>query len=364
VSDAVRGAARALPREALDARSAGRSLATLGFAGLVEQCRQGAGAHAPDTLSARDPRGFPIAYSHERAGRPVGRADRCPVCDNETCAAVDVLDLPGGDAAWLTPNLYPILYPYEAPRSAAAPIPGVHLVQWSSLRHDGGLTGAGPATACAIVAQWARAEEFLLHHADARFPESAPGPDGLPHRGHCGLVKNRGRTVGGSVEHDHQQILLSAAAFAEPPLTHGLADALLREAAPARLVERLDDALVVVPGFMRRPLHAFIVPLAPGATPGGPPRAARAGWLHHLPTPARDALAVAIARLARAVSLDMQRRGLEPAWNMILHTGPGCAPLLELRPHTQPLGGFEQLGLWLSEERPETSAGRLREALG
>jgi len=358
-------AARSLPRAALDGNVASRSLQALGFAGLTELCLRSGAAHAPDPLYAKDPRGLPIAYSEPRSRRPIGRTDGCAVCDAETCPAADVAELPGGDVAWLTPNLYPILYPFpSAPRGGAPPLHGLHLVQWSSLRHDGGLTGADAATAAAIVAQWSRAEEFLLHHADARFPLSGEGADGRPHRGFCGLVKNRGRRVGGSVEHDHQQVLLSNVPYAEPPATVGLGELLLRDATPERIVDRAGDlALTLVPSFMRRPLHAFIVPLAPGVTPGGPPRAQRAGWLHHLPEPARDAFALALARLARAVSVDMERRNGEPAWNMIVHTGPGCGPLLELRPFTQPLGGFEQLGLYLCEEKPETSAGRLREAL-
>ena len=357
--------ARRLARAALAGNTAAISLPALGFAGLTELCRRSAAPHAPDPLFGRDPRGLPIAYSEARALRPIGRRDGCAVCDGETCPAADVAELPGGDVAWLTPNLYPILYPFAAtPHGAAPPLHGVHLVQWSSLRHDGGLTGADAAGAAAIVAQWSAAEEFLLHHADAGFPVSGAGADGLPHRGHCGLVKNRGHRVGGSVEHDHQQALLSNVPFAEPPLSIGLADSLLRDATLERTVDSVDGlALTVVPSFMRRPLHAFIVPLAPGVSPGSPPRAQRAGWLHHLPVPARDAFALALARLAHAVSSEMERRAGEPAWNMILHTGPGCAPLLELRPFTQPLGGFEQLGLWLCEERPETSAGRLRDAL-
>jgi hypothetical protein len=168
--------------------------------------------------------------------------------------------------------------------------------------------------------------------------------------------------VGGSVEHDHQQVLLSNVPYAEPPATVGLGELLLRDATPERIVDRVGDlALTLVPSFMRRPLHAFIVPLAPGVTPGGPPRAQRAGWLHHLPEPARDAFALALARLARAVSVDMERRNGEPAWNMILHTGPGCGPLLELRPFTQPLGGFEQLGCTVrgeaGDERGEVAGG-------
>jgi len=271
------------------------------------------------------------------------------VCDDHTCPAADVTELPAGDCAWLTPNFYPVAYPFpDAAAAASTPgLHGLHLVQWSSLRHDGGLIGATAPVAAAIFGQLARAEEWLLHHADAQYPASGDG-----HRGWVGLIKNRGRTVGGSVEHDHQQILLSNLPFAEPPATRGLRAALLAQATPELEVERLDGARTLVAPFMRRPLHAFIVPAGDDA-----------GWLHHLPAPALDALALAVARLTLATSALMAGSGREPAWNLVCHTGEGCGPILELRPYTQPLGGYEHLGLYICEETPATSAGRLRAAL-
>ena len=341
--------ARSLPRAALARNTASTSLEALGFDGLCALCRSSSGVHAPDPVVATDPRGAPpIIYSEARASRlkPQG----CVVCDSETCPAADVVELPGGDAAWLTPNFYPITFPFEqGPFEDGRPgARGVHLVQWSSLRHDGGLPGADAATAAALLAQLARAEEWLLHNAGPDYPASGDG-----HRGHVGVIKNCGRRVGGSVEHDHQQILLSSVPFAEPPLTPGLKRALLDDHSRRRTVDYLEGgALTLVPSFMRRPLHAFIVPA------GG-----EVGWLHHLDDAVRDAVALATARLTRAVSAAMTAAGQDPAWNLVVHNGPGCGPLLELRPFTQPFGGYEHIGLYLCEERPETSAARLREAL-
>jgi hypothetical protein len=364
------GPTRALARATLQANTASASLAALGFDGLQRLCRQSAGRHAPDPQGALDPRGaLPIAYSEVRATRLAESPDTCVVCESRTCPAADIAALPGGDVAWLTPNYYPIVFPFEAPPAAAADAPlalrGVHLVQWSSLRHDGGLVGADAATAAALFAQLARAEAFLLRGG---------GDEGLPHRGHVGIIKNRGRRVGGSVEHDHQQLLLSNRPFAEPALTAGLQHALLAGARAELAVDDIDGlARTLVPDFMRRPLHAFIVPRElPGAASGDAPGDARSdakgdaaarGWLHQLPPAVRDAVAYAVARLTQAVSAAMLARGQEPAWNLVFHTGPGCGPLLELRPFTQPLGGYEHLGLYLCEERPATSAARLREAL-
>ena len=168
-----------------------------------------------------------------------------------------------------------------------------------------------------------------------------------------GVIKNRGRRVGGSVAHDHQQIMLSAAVPREPALTVDLGPRLLVETPEALLVERVHGlCTTLVPTFMSRPLAAFIVP-------HGPP----VGWVHHLEPVVLAALAVAFARLCAATDALMASSHGEPAWNAILHTGPGCAPLLELRPFTQPLGGYEHLGIYLCEEHPERSAERLREAV-
>jgi len=358
-----------LPAGQLLARAAALSFGELGFDGLRELCRSSSAAHAPSARLAHDPRdGLPITYSEARATRPVGRSDGCAVCDDETCPACDVLQLPGApsdagpDLAWFSPNLYPIAYPFPRGAAGAPVLTGLHLVHWSSLRHADGLVGADRERAVATLGQLARAEEFLLHGAGPEWPASGAGDDGREHRGHCGLVKNRGRRVGGSVEHDHQQLLFTDQPFLQPSRTVTLAAALAAEAPAARIVDDVDGlALSVVPDFMHRPLHSFVVPLQPRGD--GPRRATRCGWLHHLPAPTAAAFALALARLTAAVSEDMLRRGSEPAWNLLLHTGPGCAPLAELRPFTQPLGGYEHLGLYLCEELPETSAARLRDAL-
>jgi hypothetical protein len=160
------------------------------------------------------------------------------------------------------------------------------------------------------------------------------------------------------VAHDHQQILLAATPPSEPLRTRGLAAELLARTPAALRVDRVDGRVTtLVPPFMRRPLHAFIVP------DRGAGRSSPAGWLHHLDEQTLAALAVAIQRLCAAADACMTERPGEPAWNLVCHTGDGCDPLLELRPFTQPLGGYEHLGLYLCEELPETSAGRLRDAL-
>jgi hypothetical protein len=336
---------RRLETAALQRNTAANTLSELGWQGLTQLCRDVSAQHAPDRELSRDPRtGLPVLCSPARAGRLSRTSEYCPVCDEDTCPAVDVVELPGSDSAWLTPNLYPMVFPFDEP----SPASGIHLVHWSSSFHDGGWPGSTPDVAMALLRQLADAEEFLLHAAPDSYPASGAG-----HRGHVGVIKNRGRRVGGSVYHDHQQILLAATAPIEPARSVGLAASLLAKVRPDCLVENRDDlATTLVPDFMARPLHTFVVP-------HGDP----VGWLHHMQPATRDAVAVCLTRLFAAVDTLMSADGREPAWSLTVHTGQGCGPLFELRPLTQTMGGFEQLGLYLCEERPCSSAARLAEAL-
>lgn len=336
---------RALSRSTLAANTTSTSLRQLGFDGLVEVCRAASAQHAPGIQVRREPReGFRIVDSESRAARLSLDPALCVVCDDLTCPAVDHAELPNGDLAYLTPNLYPIVFPFA---DEAAPARGVHLVHWSCLAHDGGLAAAAPEVATALLTQLAEAEAFLLHEAPAHYPESGDG-----HRGHVSIIKNRGRRVGGSVEHDHQQILLSALRPPEAERTRALLQQLGAAPDPELLVEDLGGrARVLVPGFARRPLQAFVVPRTLGV-----------GHLHHLPANELAACAAALARLCAAVDSLMTESHGEPAWNLVCHAGDGLGPVFELRAFTQPLGGYEHLGLYLCEERPASSAARLREA--
>jgi hypothetical protein len=120
-----------LARATLAAHTAAATLDDLGFAGLERLCRQSAARHAPERALGTDPRGeLPVAYSEARAGR-LG-APGCVVCAGETCPAADIAPLPADDLAWLTPNYYPVAYPFPDGRDsaqAAQDVKGVQDVQ-------------------------------------------------------------------------------------------------------------------------------------------------------------------------------------------------------------------------------------------
>lgn len=330
-----------LPADALLARAASTSLDALGFAALEAHCVEHTAAYAPDGRVGVDPRlDLPVLYSEARASRPRAAAG-CPVCNDRLCPAVDVAEGDDGDASWLAPNMFPLVSP------AGSTARGVHFVQWTSRRHDVAWPDGPRDLSTRVMRQLADAERWLLTHASEAYPETGPGL-----RGHVGIVKNVGSRVGGSVEHDHQQILLTNVAPLEPRLARDLGAALRDVSDPALLVDAVGDTRTLVAPFMRRALQSFVVPSEPSAR-----------FLHELSDDALVDLGAALARVTGATSRVMAEHHGEPAWNLVLHTGADTPLVAELRAHTQPLGGYEQLGLYLCEQTPETTAGRLRDAL-
>ena len=71
----------------------------------------------------------------------------------------------------------------------------------------------------------------------------------------------------------------------------------------------------------------------------------------------------AIQDAIRALLQIMPLLGRDPAFNMTVNNGPGAGVYLEFFAHTQEIGGFEQLGLWVCQENPVNAAGYLREVV-
>jgi hypothetical protein len=53
----------------------------------------------------------------------------------------------------------------------------------------------------------------------------------------------------------------------------------------------------------------------------------------------------------------------ELAYIFTIHTGPGAGIYFEFLPHTQEMGGFEHLGLWVCNDSPANAAANLREVI-
>jgi len=59
----------------------------------------------------------------------------------------------------------------------------------------------------------------------------------------------------------------------------------------------------------------------------------------------------------------MPEIGRQPAFNILVHNGPGAGLYIEFLPYTQEMGGYEQLGLWVCQADPAHIAEQMRQKL-
>lgn len=333
---------------------------------------------APEGIYALDPRdNGATVYNERRARRPqdydrrsaksppgstgAGEADSlrpCPICTGRTTPIIDMVDIEEG-FTFINSNLYPVLAPAPAPGALEPPGPdgssgraqGAHFLQWTSSYHDVDWPELSSPERRVVMERLALLERKLL--ALQGFS------DGLEGR-FVSVIKNVGRSVGGSLTHGHQQILLSNVMPKRVRENAGFIEAhgepfsrYLRRTNPKELeIASLDEGALLVPSFMRRPYDMQFL-LA-----DSDPR-----YLHQLSpeqlTGLGDALALGM-RLMRTILLSLDR---EIAYNVLLHTGPGAGIYLEFLPWTQENGGYEQLGLSACQSLPTEAARILREAL-
>ncbi|MBI4615320.1 MAG: hypothetical protein HY720_17015, partial [Planctomycetes bacterium] len=238
------------------------------------------------------------------------------------------------------------------------PADGCHYLQWTHTRHDRDFHNATNADLTVVLERLAAFERALYESQGTPMPLTDPAR-GLS--GHVGVIKNFGRLVGGSLVHGHQQILHSNVLprrieddrrFLD---RHGRSFACyLAERNPPELTIREYDRRVrlVTPFFMKRPLEAMAIVLA-GAK----------SYLHDLGPREIRSLARALSDVTRAATLLMPALGREVAYNLVFHTGPIGGLYVEMLPFTQPIGGYEQLGIYICVLTPEQSTRRYVELL-
>lgn len=334
----------------------------------------GLARHAPENVCVSDPRtGDRVLFNPARAGRPhddrraAGPPPECIVCTGRLTRVIDVADLSSG-FTFVNKNLYPAVYPHRADGSPDDPgarrwgsrgIPsyGLHLLQWSSSRHDQDLHTMPLKDRLVVFERLAALERKLLCESAGRFPSARAwgGPAGVS--GFVQVIKNFGAPVGGSVAHGHQQIALTNVMPRKArddwrfEQTHGetFAAYVLRENPSELLLKDYGAAALVVPYFMRRPYDMTLIQ-----------RETRARYLHELDSESLAALAegwrdgIALMREALA------GMGRKIAFNAVLHTGPGAGIYTEFLPYTQEVGGLEQSGLWICQADPRAAADALR----
>ena len=196
-------------------------------------------------------------------------------------------------------------------------------------------------------------EEKLTHEAGGYMPPSDNEADTF---GCFSVIKNWGSAAGASLSHGHQQIAFSnimpQRAFSNWSFfrrhNRTFAQYLVAENPAELTVAEWGRWRLVVPYFMQRPLSVMLLPT------GGSVR-----HLYQLTAQDRLDLAAALQASIRALLVLIPAYQRPPAYNFVLHSGPGNDLYLEFFPN----GGFERLGLWICQERPQRAAQMLRQAL-
>jgi galactose-1-phosphate uridylyltransferase len=205
------------------------------------------------------------------------------------------------------------------------------------------------------MSRLAALEGHLLANAATLLPD-----DGTGRPGHVSIIKNYGRQVGASLSHGHQQIVLSnvmprrieenrrfQVARGETFAAH-----LLRHNPAGLGVADYGPAVLLVPYCMRRPYDMTLIV-----------KETDRAHLHELSADEIKAVARGWHDATRAIHAVMPELGREPAFNVVVHNGPGAGLYFEFLPYTQEEGGLEKLGLVICQQTPGAVALHVRQLL-
>ncbi len=302
-------------------------------------------------------------------GAPAVPEKPCPVCEGKTTGIIDRAPLSEGET-FINKNLFPILYPpekvqgewlgeplYSDPTHHGRVAYGMHFLQWTSSFHDRDWQNMPLEDRCVVLQRLAVLERKLLFESEGRMPPSSQWQSQKETSGFVSVIKNYGAPVGGSLVHGHQQIgwsnIMPRSFYNDWCffLRHHrpFSDYLLRENPDPLTVRDYGKAILKVPYFMKRPYNMVLLVEDTGKQ-----------YLCELDEDEIEALAEGIRDSIRAVLDIMPRIGREPAYNLVLHSGPGAGLYLEILPYTQETGGFEQLGLWVCQGNPRQAADQVK----
>lgn len=329
----------------------------------------------PEGTFSVDPRnGDRIIYHASRSIRPhdnlLGHApdksnsEDCTICRGETTGIVDVADLSEG-FTFINKNLFPVLYPFEelgesVASASGCSASGLHFLQWTSSYHDRDWHNM-PLKDCTIVMQRLAALEKKL--IEGTLEENLTFGKQSGHTEEAAyvlIIKNYGNSVGASLAHGHQQVLLSNIA---PNRTDDhiafqveqgekLAAYILRETPSELWIKDYGRAILIVPYFMRRPYEMFLVL-----------KDASKQYLHELSPSEIEAVANGWHDVTWLFHHIMPGLGKEIAYNVAALTGPGTGIYFEFLPYTQPMGGLERMGLYVCQNTPRQAAEVIRGSL-
>jgi len=332
----------------------------------------------PKNICKIDPRNNQrIVYSEVRAKRPHDDVQKimkksespCVVCNDQTTGIIDKAPLSEG-FTFINKNLFPIVYPenYSPERRYMEPgknnisvhgesAAGMHFVQWSSNYHDRDISNMPLEDVEIVLQRLAKFEGFLLHASDSQMP-STKDYEEHEHFGYAGIIKNYGRLVGGSLFHDHQQIIHTNIMpgkikddlnFRER-FNINFSDFMLKNNPDCLTLKELETIKIIVPYFMKRPLDTMIIF-----------KKVCKNYLHDLNKKEISDLALALQINLRAVPKLMEKTGREPAYNVIFHNGPSVGLYAEILPYTQETGGYEHSGIYICQGSPELTVSMYEE---
>ena len=353
-----------LERGALDEILQARDIEALSVRELIALTRDEIEDDLPDGICRIDPRnGDRILYHSSRGRRPHDNVPReqetvprrdCVICQGRTTGVVDVAELSEG-FTFINKNLFPILYPLEGGQEAV----GLHLLQWTSSRHDRDWHNMPPSDCAIVMERLAALEGKLMAGADELL-SGTEREDGADGEAFVVIIKNYGHLVGGSLIHGHQQIAFSNVmprhfrdnARYEQERGETFSSMMLGKTPVRLVIKDYGPALLVVPLLMRRPYDMML--LVKDVTKA---------YLHELNKAELNALALGWHDAIRAIRQIMPKVGREIAYNVITNNGPGAGIYVEFLPYTQEIGGVEHLGLFVCQELPERAATRLRDVI-
>ncbi|TAA47002.1 MULTISPECIES: hypothetical protein [Corallincola] len=342
--------------------------------------------HVPQQLCQLDPRdGNMVIYNASRALRhhdleevaltEHDEHEGCPICEGIETRFVDYTPLSQG-FTFISQNLYPILFPCERMNESLLDKPlypdperngratyGMHLLQWTSSIHELDWHNMPLADLEITVQRLAELEQRLLTTSEGYMPPSDALADKF---GHLSVIKNFGAPAGASLSHGHQQIsfcnIMPQRSFHDWSFQRrhqrSFSNFLLSENPANLTIADLGEAVLLIPYFMRRPLHMMLHLKTTGT-----------GYLHELSAAQLSAMTRGVQLGVKLLRAAMPALNCEPAFNYAWHIGPGNDLYVEFFPITQAMGGFERMGMWICQQHPEDSAQLLtkvmqREGLG
>ena len=322
---------------------------------------------------AVDPRNdLPIIYVPARAKRPGHNGNgkngqqaqgngSCVICEGvDTMPVVRMRDLPDSKTddgkqavAFINLNLFPPLGPkeiYDIMDNSKDSLSGGLFLLWASNMHaDIDNMSYNDNKAC--IDLMSEFEKTMLHSSGrGSFKQLQKGVD---HYGHMQIIKNKGKSVGGSIEHGHYQMgyfpilpkrIIDDRKFADEKGKSFASYILEKNPDELEIKKYCGDVSLLVPCCaMKRPLDALIIP-----------KDTSRNYLHDLKEDEKKGIAMALCDVTKALSDIMPGMGKEFAYNLEFHTSTGF--YIEVLPFTQEDGGYERAGMFVCQSEPQAAA--------